>query len=550
MKKHCLITALCLAVAFCYTATADGLVIKGCFPLRQGSFWNFSDTETADISSWTVIGSLSLRDIGKVHMMLMENGRILCLREDWQGIQMYAEFGSEEYRIPAQPALFLPRDIEVLPDAPPVTRSVDMEIFTMPPGSATFARTATEPQTVSFLMKGYDIVTIDDKTYTDCIIIEKSTSDPGGPVTETIWLAHSVGPVKRVVKEQGRETTYHLHSYHGSPGKAPGPLPIRKLLPLRPGTRKTFMTGKNATAATEIKPLEKDRLHGTNVTPYVDHLGDIHYVVFDERGLVMPQRYWTAYDGLSAYPEPGNPAVIFPAQLEIGRLHTSFSHPRSFKPRSLTMFEENHPELLYASLPVCVEDVTVPMGTFRDCVKIGMFYNISNFELMFDVVRIGYIWLAPDTGIVKEHVINLYNYSLPQSTHLLHDVRFWELKHIDTPEGPVEKKAVSSVRPPPKKPSNTSPAEKTRSRLAKTGTEQLSWKGNSKAMFDRAVNASPFFIRPISSRQLKKAIVAGTGSRNIVTEDLVIECVKEVTPDAFVEKTLQDIESLYTGKQK
>jgi hypothetical protein len=74
----------------------------------------------------------------------------------------------------------------------------------------------------------------------------------------------------------------------------------------------------------------------------------------------------------------------------------------------------------------------------------------------------------------------------------------------------------------------------------------LKWKDNSKAMFEKVVQSSPEFIRPMSEKNLREAIITKAGERGVVTEDMVIECTKEVTPAPFVKQTLKDLEPLRT----
>lgn len=74
----------------------------------------------------------------------------------------------------------------------------------------------------------------------------------------------------------------------------------------------------------------------------------------------------------------------------------------------------------------------------------------------------------------------------------------------------------------------------------------LKWKNNSKAIFEKVVQSSPEFIRPMSEKNLREAIITKAGERGVVTEDMVIECTKEVTPAPFVKQTLKDLEPLRT----
>ncbi len=72
----------------------------------------------------------------------------------------------------------------------------------------------------------------------------------------------------------------------------------------------------------------------------------------------------------------------------------------------------------------------------------------------------------------------------------------------------------------------------------------LVWKGNSKAMYDKVIGSMPEMLRSMMSGKFKKTIVAKAGDNGTVTEDMVIEAVKETTPGPFIDKTLKDIEPL------
>ena len=72
----------------------------------------------------------------------------------------------------------------------------------------------------------------------------------------------------------------------------------------------------------------------------------------------------------------------------------------------------------------------------------------------------------------------------------------------------------------------------------------VTWTGNSKAMFDKLIESSPKPFRAMTEKKLMEAIVNKAGDGGSVTEDIVIECVKEVTPKPFVGMALKNIEPL------
>ena len=71
----------------------------------------------------------------------------------------------------------------------------------------------------------------------------------------------------------------------------------------------------------------------------------------------------------------------------------------------------------------------------------------------------------------------------------------------------------------------------------------LTWEGNSKAMFDKLIESSPKPFRAMTEKKLMEAIEAKAAG-GAVTEDTVIECTKEVTPKPFVGMALKNIEPL------
>ncbi len=71
----------------------------------------------------------------------------------------------------------------------------------------------------------------------------------------------------------------------------------------------------------------------------------------------------------------------------------------------------------------------------------------------------------------------------------------------------------------------------------------LTWEGNSKAMFDKLIESSPKPFRAMTEKKLMEAIAA-KASDGTATEDIVIEAVKEVTPKPFVGMALKNIEPM------
>jgi len=72
---------------------------------------------------------------------------------------------------------------------------------------------------------------------------------------------------------------------------------------------------------------------------------------------------------------------------------------------------------------------------------------------------------------------------------------------------------------------------------------EATWEGNSKAMFDKLIESSPKPFRAMTEKKLMEAIMAKAGD-GAVTEDMVIEAVKEVTPKPFIGMALKNIEPM------
>ncbi len=72
----------------------------------------------------------------------------------------------------------------------------------------------------------------------------------------------------------------------------------------------------------------------------------------------------------------------------------------------------------------------------------------------------------------------------------------------------------------------------------------LNWEGNSKQMYDKLIESSPKPFRAMTEKKLTEAIIAKVGDGGNVSEDVIFECTKEVTPKPFVGMALKQIEPL------
>ncbi len=92
----------------------------------------------------------TLKDVGRVTLLALDNGSFLCLREDWEGIRIYGEYSSDEYLIPDKPLLFLP---SALKPAEPIEVSVTLKKFSDPEGNINFKETGKINQSINSSIK-------------------------------------------------------------------------------------------------------------------------------------------------------------------------------------------------------------------------------------------------------------------------------------------------------------------------------------------------------------------------------------------------------------
>lgn len=77
---------------------------------------------------------------------------------------------------------------------------------------------------------------------------------------------------------------------------------------------------------------------------------------------------------------------------------------------------------------------------------------------------------------------------------------------------------------------------------------ELNWQDNSKEMFQKLIDGSPKPFRAMTEKKMMEGITKKAGAGGSVTEDLVIEIVKEITPKPFVAMAMKSIEPLITKK--
>ena len=77
---------------------------------------------------------------------------------------------------------------------------------------------------------------------------------------------------------------------------------------------------------------------------------------------------------------------------------------------------------------------------------------------------------------------------------------------------------------------------------------ELNWQDNSKEMCEKLIAGSPKPFRAMTEKKMMEGVEKKAGEGGAVTEDIVIEVVKEITPKPFVAMALKNIETLITKK--
>jgi hypothetical protein len=412
-----------------WAAEAGALVLTGYFPAYQGRYWNFSTPGEKLLSTWAINGTFTERAVGGVFILQQDNCRFLSMREEWSGLYMCGEYEPDKYLVPEKPILFLPREID--PDNP-VRFEVNLSVFSMPGGKGEFRETGKLKRAVTISLAGVEDMTWNNQELRNCAVLERRTQDEAGAVVEKIWLAPAIGPVKRTVKQGTAEKIYTMVSCAGSETRPAKDYPTRDYFPLNAGTTLDYQSHDNTPASIEIQKQEK--IDQWNLTPCVFNIpesgspNDTFYYAFTRDGLVLPQIFRSAMRSITAFLPPQAPVAVLPAALKIGAFSTSTAYPRMCKYPSRTPNLDFTMEMQCASIPVAVEDVSVPAGEFKDCVKICLF-NISRaFEFKMEKVRVGFEWLAKGKGIVKLQQVEYGIFFLPERSYDVSGVQLWELK--------------------------------------------------------------------------------------------------------------------------
>lgn len=413
--------------------TSQAIVLSGHFPMYQGRFWNYSTEGTSGLSTWSVNGNFLQRNKGEVFLLMQDKGNFMCMKDDWEGLTVYGKYSPDGYMLPEKPLLYLPREIH---KDKPINCETTMHVFSLQSGK--FTETKTIKHTVTFYLKSVEDMTIDSQEIRNCVILEKVIQEGRQVQKETLWLVPRIGPIKRAVTVNNKETVYTLESYAGPGVKQPQQFSTKSYFPLEPGLTWTYQSHDNKTGS--IVTQDRVTVDGLETTPYVVNIPkainpkDAFYYSHTDEGLVLPQIYRSAMSGCTVFYPPYPPVTVLPNTLDLGKRSSSTSYPRVCRWPSRTPNLDYFPEMQYASIPVAVEDVTVPAGTFKDCVKISLFLISRTYNFKMEKIRTGYIWLAKEKGIVKQEFINLRNYFLPERINEISATTLWDLTELKTTE--------------------------------------------------------------------------------------------------------------------
>ena len=72
----------------------------------------------------------------------------------------------------------------------------------------------------------------------------------------------------------------------------------------------------------------------------------------------------------------------------------------------------------------------------------------------------------------------------------------------------------------------------------------FNWEGNTKEIFDLITSLSPKPFRKRTIQMLSDALEAKVGKDQPVTEEIIVACIKEVTPKPFLPMGMKKIKHL------
>jgi hypothetical protein len=424
-RTHATPMIFLIAALLLYAGSASALVLRGHFPVAQGRYWNFTGPDQKQQLTWAINGTCLQKNVGQVFILLQDQGRFLCLREDWEGLRIYAEYGPDYFVVPEQPLLLVPAELQ--PDQP-LTTTVACGYFARPASGGDFKELYRRQRTISITLKKIEDMQVGDQLISNGAILERTTREENSVSTETLWLAPTVGPVKVSVQQAGKQANYALASYAGPNPRPSTALAVQDFFPLQPGTLWTYRDSRGKPFTIEARPAEE--LEQFTTVPFIENNGDGYSYALTPQGLVLVQLFWSMMNGCTLFKPPYPPVVVLPARLELGSHSSSLAYPRITGWPVKAVFEDFHPALEYGSTVVAVEDVSVPMGVIKGCLKLALFSISRNFDMRIEKFSAGYVWLGRDKGIVKEELVDVTNFFSPQRVNEVSSDRFLQLESI------------------------------------------------------------------------------------------------------------------------
>lgn len=520
---RCMIAVLCAGLLLCSVPCAEALVLRGQFPAYSGMYWNFTDSGAKQEKTWAVLGQFTRSDVGSLLILARQAEGFLALREQWDGLYLHGEYGPDGFTEPDTPVMFMPYAIDF---DRPVTQSTRMRAYAPGEGGGLLE---TYDLRVTVSLQALEDIMFEGREIRNCAVIVKKTEKKGAEETETFWLAPGIGPVKMRSVQAGSERICELRSYRSNRGPVPREFSLGEYFPLNPGTRYEYREGGGETTVVKFGARE-ERL-GRRTIAYAEPGGDVFYLAWTEGGLVFPLKYAASMGFALASLPPDRPQVLLPARSAPGRLNWSLGYVRPCQWPSLQPMLDFYPDNEISSVIVGVEDVTVPSGTYRDCIKLCLSSVNRSFGMQREKIRVGFLWLAPGVGEVRREGLSLANTYLDETPEYVYQAERRELVALGKFDLP---KTALSPEPVP-------------SSARRVSADDLVWLDNSQNMFDAAVDEAPFFVRMIVRGSLRDAVAQRADAEGRVTEDAVIAAVQATTPEKMRADIVRKLELMKTG---
>ncbi len=379
------------------------------FPLSLGNNWTYSNGE--ETKSFVVNGKEETFTEEMALRIMEDSGEYTCFLWKDSGLVFFRRAAvTGPYRADT-PAIWLPLSLSVDES---VTQSIPVTTYTTETGIP--ARQFNLSRTVR--LSSVEDVTVPAGTFNNCLKIEIS-----GDEQETWWLAKEAGRVK-FIDTHGVEWTLTAASVDGSQHPA--------------GTRADSFSPQDYFPLDQGKTWSYSRLGGGENTTVIDgkqtlngretmvrkESGRWFYETIDENGYYIHALNLNGTYAKFSHPE--DPVLFIPDPAGMGKYSEDISE--SSLVNKLEDDSSNNMDIILTSVLTGLEDVTVPYGTFRDCLKFS--YQEVKFLKFLDVYdnRSGTIWVAENSGIVKHNYLNVINYpAWRQSMLKISEVNQYEL---------------------------------------------------------------------------------------------------------------------------